>query len=68
MTACPHNYYREVESCAICEAEEERDEARKAARAILRDLDYAIWPGRSNWMEKYPWLIEKETGDEECSD
>lgn len=36
MMACRHGYYRGVESCALCETEEERDEARGVARALLQ--------------------------------
>ena len=41
MTACPHERYRDVETCPVCEAEEERDAAFTLLREWRRRL---IWP------------------------
>jgi hypothetical protein len=61
---CPHDHFRDVETCAICEAEEERDEARNAAREIL--MDSVSWdvPSYQKLAEgvwkAFPWLLDRK--------
>jgi hypothetical protein len=38
MSDCPHNYRRDVETCPICEAEEERDEERSRRQDATREV------------------------------
>lgn len=71
MTECPHERYRDVETCPTCEAEEERDEAREAAREYLAALlalsaltsSDGCENIRSEFLEeerkKHPWLKGK---------
>lgn len=42
MAECAHGYFRDVESCVICELEEERDEARRERDLARKTREGAI--------------------------
>ena len=67
MTECTHGQFPDVESCLICEAEGERDEAieeRNEARAlafmILTDpYGDTLEERLLYYSEAYPWMKEQ---------
>lgn len=58
MTACEHGYFRDVESCALCELIEERDEAQAVARecfdcyALLQEHTAAALAKEHRWLKE----------------
>jgi hypothetical protein len=68
MTDCAHGIRRDVMHCVTCELEEERDEAREAAKhffgvmLLFAEAERTdIGALRRRWEAKYEWL--KESSD-----
>jgi hypothetical protein len=61
MSECRHQRRRDVESCDVCDAEEERDEARAVAIEFIADL-YSATRSHDGLQRivrlanRYPWL------------
>jgi hypothetical protein len=71
MSECPHGYFRDVESCLLCEAEEEKDalaervlllevllgEARRVASEAVALLTQRHL--QDGFYRKHQWLVRE---------
>lgn len=70
MDACPHERYRDVETCPVCEADEERDQYKariaRLEEALLECFPYYATMQASSvgaWEQEFPFLKEGAAGE-----